>query len=66
MEVVISYNDTIEAHVTASFGVASMVPDSGHTNPEALILAADNALYQAKRAGRNCVMVYGKADKEER
>ncbi len=62
VEVIISYNDTVDAKVTASFGVASMVPDSGQTNPEALILAADNALYQAKRAGRNCVMVYGQPD----
>ncbi len=58
MEAVISYNDGIRAPVTASFGVASMVPNE-QTGPEAIILAADNALYQAKRAGRNCVRVNG-------
>jgi two-component system chemotaxis family response regulator WspR len=44
-----------EAHVTASVGVATLVPrvaDDART----LIEAADGALYQAKRRGRNRVM----------
>jgi diguanylate cyclase (GGDEF)-like protein len=40
--------------ITISLGVA-MYPDHGET-PEALISAADAALYAAKRAGRNRVM----------
>jgi diguanylate cyclase (GGDEF)-like protein len=40
--------------VTISVGVASVVPDDGNT-AEALIAAADQALYAAKAAGRNCV-----------
>jgi diguanylate cyclase (GGDEF)-like protein len=59
MEEIISCGDSVQAGVTASFGVASMVPGE-ETSPEALILAADNALYRAKQAGRNRVMVYGR------
>lgn len=39
--------------VSISLGVASTIPDSGE--PEALLKAADEALYKAKRAGRNRV-----------
>jgi diguanylate cyclase (GGDEF)-like protein len=40
--------------ITLSLGVASL-PDNGDT-PDAVIAAADEALYQAKREGRNRVM----------
>jgi diguanylate cyclase (GGDEF)-like protein len=40
--------------ITLSIGVASL-PDNGDT-PDAVIAAADEALYQAKREGRNCVV----------
>ena len=43
---------TAEIRVTASFGVAAGVP----TSFEALIHAADAALYRAKNSGRNCVV----------
>ena len=65
MEVVIPYEKSTQAHVTASFGVASMVPGSGQANPEALILAADKALYRAKRLGRNRVAVDGQPDNDQ-
>jgi PleD family two-component response regulator len=39
--------------VTASFGVASL-PESA-ADPDGLIAAADAALYQAKRGGKNRV-----------
>ena len=45
--------------VTASFGVASL-PDDEATNSEDLFRAADEALYAAKRAGKNQVMAAGR------
>jgi len=39
-------------NVTISLGVATTVPKEG-INPESLVLEADQALYQAKRGGRN-------------
>jgi diguanylate cyclase (GGDEF)-like protein len=41
--------------VTLSIGVA-MLPDHGESG-HAVLQAADAALYQAKREGRNCVVV---------
>ncbi|HMB96177.1 MAG TPA: diguanylate cyclase [Tepidisphaeraceae bacterium] len=42
-----------ELKITASFGVAEL----SHTGGENLLIAADQALYEAKRAGRNRVCV---------
>src|SRR2546425_5846776 len=48
--------------VTASFGVSSL-PDDEAATSEALFRAADEALYGAKRAGKNQVMGAGPAAK---
>ena len=42
--------------VTASFGVASMIP-TREAEPRELVVRADAALYAAKHGGRNCVRV---------
>lgn len=46
----------VSRRVTASFGVAELLP--GETMP-ALFARADGALYAAKNAGRNCVRLAG-------
>lgn len=42
-------------YVTASFGVATSIPDH-ILSPETLICVADLCLYEAKKQGRNCVV----------
>jgi diguanylate cyclase (GGDEF)-like protein len=47
----------VSRYVTISLGVASIVPAS-ESGPEILIAAADQALYQAKRLGRDRIELY--------
>ncbi|MEG4573717.1 diguanylate cyclase [Microcoleus sp. N3A4] len=47
----------VSEYVTVSFGVASIVPAS-ESGAEILIAAADQALYQAKRLGRDRIQLY--------
>ena len=47
-------------HVSASFGVAELLPDNP---PKDSIELADQALYMAKEAGRNRVRVWQHAEK---
>jgi diguanylate cyclase (GGDEF)-like protein/PAS domain S-box-containing protein len=49
-------------NVTASFGVATSGP--GRVDVDALMAAADEALYEAKHSGRNCVVVAPKAGEQ--
>lgn len=48
------------SRVTVSMGVAGWIPDS--EDAKALIKAADDALYQAKNAGRDCVQYHIRDD----
>ena len=46
-----------QVSVTISIGVAERLPEQ--RGPEEVIKAADQALYSAKNAGRNCVRAFG-------
>jgi predicted signal transduction protein with EAL and GGDEF domain len=52
-----AYQGTTKATVSASFGIAT-TGGSGHELGQ-LLAHADAALYEAKRTGRNRVVVYG-------
>jgi two-component system, cell cycle response regulator len=47
----------VSVHLTLSVGAA--LAADGLETPEALVGAADKALYEAKEAGRNCVRISG-------
>ncbi|MFZ2397365.1 MAG: GGDEF domain-containing protein [Smithella sp.] len=65
METTIKYEKSVSTNITVSLGVASMVPGIGQANPDALILEADQAMYRAKRSGRNRVVVSGQPDDDQ-
>ncbi|WP_394713403.1 diguanylate cyclase domain-containing protein [Desulfogranum marinum] len=46
----------VAPHLTLSFGIAACVPCE-ESSPDRLILLADEALYKAKRQGRNRISV---------
>jgi len=54
-DLLINHSEAPCGHVTVSIGVESMVPEKLQTAAD-LIEAADNALYAAKRRGRNTVV----------
>jgi diguanylate cyclase (GGDEF)-like protein len=45
--------------VTVSVGVGFAVADGGQPNADGVLQLADEALYAAKRAGRNCIIAKG-------
>ena len=49
---------TISPHLTMSFGIASTIPSKDNNKPDMLLIGADRALSQAKRAGRNRKVVW--------
>jgi len=50
------HSDAGDVMITLSIGVAEL--DKEHDTVDSLIFAADNALYRAKSAGRDCVRVF--------
>jgi len=48
-------SSSISKVVTISLGVATLIPQRD-SSPDQLIMAADQALYQAKRDGRNRIV----------
>jgi len=48
-----------EFKITCSIGATIFSPTDGQRSLEALLMAADQALYAAKSSGRNCVVVHG-------
>ena len=61
-QVIATYPFSHGTQVTGSFGVASL-PDDEVTTSEELVRTADEALYAAKRAGKNQVVAAGPAAK---
>jgi diguanylate cyclase (GGDEF)-like protein len=51
-------NKTDSMHLTASLGLAVVEPARSHIDSRTLVRAADSALYDAKRGGKNCTKVY--------
>ncbi len=45
----------IEKHLSVSIGVASGVPSAGRLGPDAILSAADDALFRVKRRSRNAI-----------
>ncbi len=56
-DLLINHSESPCGHVTVSIGVESMVPNKFQTAAD-LVEAADNALYDAKRRGRNNVVAH--------
>ena len=59
-DLLINHSESPCGHVTVSIGVEAMVPDKFQTAAD-LVEAADNALYAAKRRGRNNVVAHAPA-----
>ena len=59
----LTHEDSSFGVVTISLGIAVAIPDQTHSTDD-LIRAADQALYDAKAGGRNCIKTASLTDKE--
>ena len=59
------YYSSVADHVTLSFGVATLVPESGQA-PSLLIQLADDLLYSAKQNGRDRILSWQRAPSREK
>lgn len=50
--------DGASMHLTASLGIAAVTGTSEAIDARALVRQADNALYEAKRSGKNCTKIF--------
>jgi diguanylate cyclase (GGDEF)-like protein/PAS domain S-box-containing protein len=55
---IVHLNSSVADYVTASFGLVYIDVEHSIVDENALYSAADNALYKAKKQGRNCVYVH--------
>ena len=54
---IVHAKSTVSGYITLSLGIATLIPEPNKSLEE-LILAADTALYEAKRAGRDRYVIY--------
>jgi len=59
------YYSSVADHVTLSFGVATLVPETGQT-PSLLIQLADDLLYSAKQNGRDRILSWQRTPSREK
>lgn len=57
-------NSTVSSQVTISMGIASLTPQD-HLDPTLLLKRADNALFEAKKQGRNRITVHQSEEKNQ-
>jgi diguanylate cyclase (GGDEF)-like protein len=58
------YRDQLLGRMTVSIGIAEAI-DNNMTSEE-LVAAADKALYTAKRAGRDCIIVFSELEQDKK
>jgi diguanylate cyclase (GGDEF)-like protein len=62
---IVNLDSEINKYITISLGVSSQIPDR-QNSPQSLMMAADRALYQAKKQGRNQTVISSAAAPAQR
>jgi diguanylate cyclase (GGDEF)-like protein len=58
------YTSAVIPHLTISIGIAAFLPGQEIADPNALLVSADAALYEAKNQGRNRAILFSFTDNE--